>query len=144
VTDMAEAVREGSSLEIAPAEINPENAQRAKSLALPSPTALAPVAERVRSAAAVAASIGAKAAELADRPGSLVHAQPPTFVQARVRHHAAARQHGAPLLRALRLTYGYLHMVLVKSVLNAIEWVTETPLRVLVTAVLVLIIWLWS
>jgi hypothetical protein len=144
VTDIAEAVREGSSPEFLPAEINPQNAQRAKSVTLPPLTALVPVAERVRTAGAVAVSLGAKAAALADRPGSLVHAQPPTFVQARVSHHVAARQHNAPLLRALRLIWGYAHMVLIKSVLNALEWVTETPLRAVGALVLILIIWLWS
>ena len=115
-----------------------------KSLALPAPTALAPVTDSVRSAAAVAVSLGAKAAELADRPGSLVHAHPPTFARAAELHHLAAKRHNAPLLRALRLIWGYVHMVFVKSVLNALEWTTETPLRALGALVLILIIWLWS
>jgi hypothetical protein len=116
----------------------------ASSLPLPSGTALVPVTERARAAAAVAVRAGAKAAELADRPGSLVHAQPPTFAQAHARHHERARRHETAAVRHLLLVYGYTHMVFVKSVLNALEWVTETPLRALGAAVLILIIWLWS
>lgn len=116
----------------------------ASSVPLPAATALAPVTERARAVAAVAVRAGAKAAELADRPGSLVHAQPPTFVQARVRHHERARKHQAPALRYPLLVYGYMHLVLVKSALNFLEWVTETPLRAAAAAVLILLVYFWS
>jgi hypothetical protein len=146
VTVSEKAGKEGS-LPAVPQEaesITGTGACARRSLPLPSSTALAPVTERARTAAGVAVSLGAKAAELADRPGSLIHAHPPTFARAAELHHLAADRHSAPLLRALRLVWGYAHMVLVKSVLNALEWVTETPLRVLGALVLILIIWLWS
>jgi len=113
----------------------------ASSLPLPSATALPPVTERARAAAAMAVRAGAKAAELADRPGSLVHAQPPTFAQALARHHERAAAHQAPLLRGLRLVWGYAHVLLVKPPLNLLEWVTETPLRALGAVALVLIVY---
>jgi hypothetical protein len=114
-----------------------------RSVALPSPTALVPVTERARAAGQVAAQAGAKAAEFLDRPASLVHAHPPTLVRAREQHHAAAARHASLFLRILRLGYGYVHLVFVKSVLNGLEWVTETPFRLAGAAALVLIIWFW-
>lgn len=116
----------------------------ASSLPLPSPRPPVPVTERARWAAAFAVRAGAKAAELADRPGSLVHAQPPTFAQAQARHHQRALRHEAPIIRYPLFAYGYLHLIFVKCALNALEWVTETPTRLIGAAVLILIIWLWS
>lgn len=116
----------------------------ASMLPLPSATALAPITERARSAGATAVVYGAKAAELLDRPGSLIHAQPPSFARARELHHERARRYETRAVRHLFIVYGYLHLIFVKPVLNALEWVTETPLRALGALVLILIIWLWS
>ena len=140
------AVREGSLPAVAqtPESTAESRAYARRSIALPSPTALEPVTDRARAAGSALALAAARAADFLDRPGSLVHAQPPTFARARERHHEAAARHDIAPLRHLRLAWGYMHLMFVKSVLNALEWVTETPLRVLGALVLILIIWLWS
>jgi hypothetical protein len=136
--------KEGTSLESPRPAANPESAQRARSLPFPSPAALAPVAERVRTVADFAVRTGVKAAELTDRPASLIHAQPPTFVEARVRHHERARSHRWAVARTLHFVYGYLHMVLIKPALNFLEWVTETPSRLAAAVAIIVIIYFWS
>ena len=40
--------------------------------------------------------------------------------------------------------WGYLHVLLVKPVLNFLEWVTETPLRFCAAVILFTVIWFWS
>jgi hypothetical protein len=114
------------------------------SLTLPSPASLVPVTQRARAAGMVAARAAGQAAEILDRPGSLVHAQPPTFARAREQHHEAAARHSAPFVRGLRLAWGYLHLLLVKTVLNGLEWVTENPARFLVAVIIGAVVWLWS
>ena len=100
-----------------------------------------PVTRRAQSAGRVLA----RAAEVMDRPGSLAHAQPPSLARAREMHHEAAARHEATVLRHLRLLWGYAHLIFIKTVLNGMEWVTETPLRFLVTVAVGLVVYFcWS
>lgn len=109
-------------------------------VALPPPAALVPVTGRARSAGHALARV----AEVMDRPGSLVHARPPSLARAREAHREAAARHETAVLRHLRLLWGYAHLIFVKSALNLLEWVTETPLRFLVAVILGAVIWYWS
>jgi hypothetical protein len=85
-----------------------------------------------------------KLAAFLDRPGSLVHAQPPTFARAREEHHEAVANYNVPLFKGMRLAYGYFHLIIIKPVLNGLEWVTKTPLRLIAALALALIVWHWS
>ncbi len=135
MTAVKEAVREGSSAESAVPETNPESAQRARSLTLPSLTALKPVTERARVA-------GRKAARSANGKDSLIHSQPPTFHEAWRRHQECAAHYEAALLKYPRLAWGYFHLLVIKPLLNGLEWVTESPARFFVAViVLFLIVW---
>jgi len=49
-----------------------------------------------------------------------------------------------PVLGAVRLAWGYAHLLLIKPVLNFLEWDTETPLRFFAAIALVFIVWFWS
>lgn len=140
------AVREGSLPVVAqtPESTAETRACARASVALPSPAALEPVTERARAAGASLALAAGRAAEYLDRPGSLVHTQPPTFARARELHHEAAARHAAPLLRGLRLVWGYGHLILIKPLLNLLEWVTETPARFLAAVVLGVIVYYFS
>lgn len=86
-----------------------------------------------------AGAAGGRAADLAavllDRPGTLLHARPPSFRDAQRRHHECAGHHAGRTLYAGRLAYGYLHMALVKAPLNYAEWATDSPLRLLIHAI---------
>ena len=130
-----EGSREGSSPESAGPESQPENAQRARSLPLPSLAALKPVTQRARAAGqGVARSVNGK--------DSLIHSQPPTFHEAWRRHHECAGHYEAALLKYPRLVWGYFHLLVIKPLLNLLEWVTESPARLVITAiVLFLIVW---
>jgi hypothetical protein len=150
VTTVSDEAREGSSPPAAQglgSTASPRACAR-KSIALPSRTALEPVTERARTAGkAVAVRTGTAAARTADyldRPASLAHAQPPTLARARELHHEAAARHDVPLLRFLRLAWGYFHLVFVKSVLNGLEWVTETPLRFAAAVTVAAVVYFWS
>lgn len=79
-----------------------------------------------------------------DRRGSLFDAQPPTFRQARTRHHECADHFQAGLLRWPRYVWGYFHLLIVKPLLNLAEWVTESPARFFVAVIIVAVIWFWS
>lgn len=105
--------------------------------ALPS---LEAVTQRVRGAGQFAA----KGAALLDRPGSLVHSQPPTFRQARDRHHECAAHFGVPLLRFARLLWGYFHLLAIMPVLYLAVWLTESPLRFLVAVAATGAVWFFS
>jgi hypothetical protein len=138
VTDLAEReVGEGGSLEIATPEINPENAQRARSVALPSGTSLLPVTQRVQRA-------GAKAASLLEKPGTIPHSQPPTFVQAYARHRECASHYRTPLLRWLRMTWGWFHLLVIKSLTGGLDHYTESPLAALIVVAIGVTIWFFS
>jgi hypothetical protein len=74
--------------------------------------------------------IAVRTAEFLDRPGSLIHAHPHSLARAREFHHEAAARHDVwPVIGIMRLAWGYGHMLLIKPVLNLLEWFTETPLR---------------
>jgi hypothetical protein len=137
-----EAQREGSLPVVAQ---SPESTAEARaharaSVALPSPASLEPVTERARAAGQALA----RAAEYLDRPTSLVHAQPPTLARAREQHHEAAARHEVRFFGHLRLLWGYGHLLVVKTVLNGLEWVTETPVRFFAAVILGLIVWFFG
>jgi hypothetical protein len=73
-----------------------------------------------------------------------VHAQPPTFRQARDRHHECASHFEAALLRYPRYLWGYFHLLIIMPALYLVVWVTESPARFFVTAALAAIIWFFS
>ena len=79
-----------------------------------------------------------------DRPGSLIHAQPPTFAQARERHHQCAGHYQAGLMRWPRLAWGYAHLLVIKPALNFAEWVTESPARCAVALAVIVAVRLWG
>ena len=141
MTEVQEAAaREGSSLETAEPESKAESAQRARSITLPPAAALTAVTERVRRAGQVAS----RAAAVLDKPGSLAHSQPPTFVQARDRHHECARHYEAPILRWPRLLWGWFHLLVIMPVLYLAVWVTESPARFLITAAITAAAWYFA
>lgn len=139
MTHSYEAVREGSA--VPDAEVPDSKAAgraRARERApRTAPASLKAATERAR-------LTGVFLASMAGKPGSLVHSQPPTFAQAYDRHRECAGYFGAPVLRWLRLAWGYAHLAAVKPALNLAEWVTESPPRAFVTAVLFTAIWFWS
>lgn len=139
MTEVAEEVREGNAAETVAASANAECAQRANSLTQPSSVALDAVTQSARAAFRFTMS-GIAAI---DRAGSLVDAQPPTFRQARDWHHTCARHYSAGLVRWPRLLWAYLHMLLVAPALRFAEWVTASPARAAVAAVILAVIWIW-
>jgi hypothetical protein len=106
---------------------------------LPQVPSLPPRTERARVRAAQV--IGGTTAVL-EKPGTLMHAQPPTFRQAQLRHHECAGHYAHPLARAPRVAYGYGHMLCIKAPLNYVEWATDSPLRGTIHALLGLAVWL--
>jgi hypothetical protein len=141
VTTVREEAREGSSLAVSP-EINAEAGAHARaSVTLPSalPSA-ASVTARVRQAGELVSRAGA----LLDKPGTLVHAQPPTFRQAHDRHRECAAYFQLPVLRFARRAWGWFHLLVIKPALNGLEWVTESPLRAVIALAIAAVIWLWS
>lgn len=88
--------------------------------------------------------MASRAAAVLDKPGSLVHSQPPTFRQARDRHHECARHYEALILRWPRLLWGWFHLLAVKPALNLLEWVTESPARFFVSVAIAAVIWFFS
>jgi hypothetical protein len=74
---------------------------------------------------------------------SLLSRQPSSMAQARNRHHVAAGHFEAGLIRWPRLAWGYFHL-LVKAVLHVAEWVTESPPRLAVTIVLIVVLHFWA
>ena len=137
------AAEEGSAPADSPMpEITAESGACARAIVTPpAPPASGPVTDRAR----VVRQAAGRVTAWLDRPGSLVHAQPSTLAEARVRHHEAAGRHNIwPALRIGRLVYGYLHLLLIKPALNFLEWVTETPLRLAAAVILGAVIWIWS
>lgn len=142
MTTVSEAAKEGSAPETAgkPGITADAGAHARAIVTLPAPLPSEPATERVRHLRRVLA----RAAEIADRPGSLAHARPQSLARARERHHEIAGRHSIPLFRVLRLAWGYAHLVLIKPALNGAEWVTETPLRFFAAVIVALIVWHWS
>jgi hypothetical protein len=137
MTTLREEKREEEVLPAAPDPgiLCPQARAHASSVPLPSKTSLQAVTERVRQAG----DLASKAAGLLDKPGALAHSQPPSFRQARDRHHECAEHFSSAVLRGARLAWGYWHL-LVKAVLNGLEWVLESPLRFAVAALIVTVI----
>jgi hypothetical protein len=141
-----EAVEEGS---FPVDEHDPESTAQSRacarrSVTLPpetaSPPALGSVTERVQRAGEIAS----KAAALLDRPGSLVHSQPPTFRQAWDRQMECARHYRTPAIRWLRASWGAVFVLLWKPALNLAEWLGESPARFAIAIALIAAIWIWS
>lgn len=74
---------------------------------------------------------------------SLLHARPSSLAESRERHHTAAGHFEAGLIRWPRLAWGYFHLA-VKALLNTIEWVTESPPRLAVAVVLIVVLHFWA
>jgi hypothetical protein len=110
---------------------------RVSSVAPDFPPSSHPVTERIRLRARTLAA-------MLDRPGSLAHAQPPTFRQARDRCHECAGHFQAGLLRWPRFAWGYLHLLVIMPALYLAVWVTESPARFIVTALIIAAICYWS
>lgn len=77
-----------------------------------------------------------------EKPGTLMHAQPPTFRQAQLRHHECASHYAHAWSRGPRVAYGYGHMLLIKAPLGYAEWATDSPLRGTIHVLLGLAVWL--
>ena len=126
--------------ELPAADSNVQSAQRARSItnaANPVPHLAVSVTQRDM------ADRGREAAQRAEAwlktlttGGSLLHAKPPSLAECREHHRYAAGHFAGPLPRGLRTAYGYWHLS-VKAVLHIIEWVLESPPR-LVVAVIIL------
>jgi hypothetical protein len=142
VTTVSEGTREGSA---PAAEQVPEITAGAGAHARESvpPASLLP-SEAVTQRARALRRILARTAHLLDRPESLVHHHPPTFARARELHHEAAGRHSVRPFAHMRLVWGYAHLLLIKPVLNFLEWVTETPLRFSAVIILCVIVWIGS
>ena len=115
-----------------------------RSLTLPPRTASSSAATAVTERVQRAGEIVSKAAALLDRPGSLVHSQPPTFRQAWDRQMECARHYAKVYVRWPRALWGAVHVLLVKPALNLAEWLAESPARFIVAVVILGAIWLWS
>jgi hypothetical protein len=86
-------------------------------------------------------AVAARAAAALSEGESLLRAQPPSLAQSRQRAHDAAGEWDSPLVRALRLAYGYLYLA-IRPALLAADWLLESPPRLLVAA-LVIVIWIF-
>ena len=73
----------------------------------------------------------------------LLHARPPSLAESRERHHVAAGHFEAGLIRWPRIVWGYFHLA-VKTVLHTVEWVTESPPRLAVAIVLIVVLHFWA
>jgi hypothetical protein len=153
VTEIEEAVGEGSPAVFPLPGAQAESAQRANIVPQAEETALklvtqrvqhpvmSHVADRARSARCKLAS-GVAALDTA---GSLADAHPPTFRQARARHHECAGWFKTwPFVGWLRLAWGYAHLAVIKPALNLAEWITETPSRFFTALIIGAVIWYWS
>lgn len=105
---------------------------------LPSPRRR--VAERARQAA----DIGVMLTAMVNKPGTLLHAQPPTFWQAWDRHKECAGHFEMPVARGARRVWGAAHVAVVLPVIYLFIWVTESPLRTVITAALLTAIWYFA
>jgi hypothetical protein len=135
-------VREGSlPAEAEAPESNAETRAPARaSVALPSSVALDVVTQSARAGRKALVS----GAAMLDRPGSLLHSQPPTFAQAWEHHLACARHYDALLFRWPRYVWGLVHVFVIKPALNFLELVTSSPAWFLVTAAVAAVIWIWG
>jgi hypothetical protein len=108
---------------------------------LPSPGV---VTDSIRRSWQVAVLTGTFLAGMLNKPGSLVHAQPPTFAQAWDRHLECARHYDALLLRWPRYWWGAVHTAVIKPALNFAEVASASPAWLFVTAAVGTLIWYFS
>lgn len=138
MTELREEVREGSAPETAGPDANAESAQRANSITRPSSVAFDAITQSAR-------WVRARVVRLLTRLFARPESQPgyrPTFPGARDWHHKCADYYaGVPVMRWLRLMYGYAHLLLIKSVIDFTEWFTESPARFLGVVAVALTFW---
>jgi hypothetical protein len=140
VSVLQSAVEEGNAL-VSPAPVSSAEVRRRASSVTDAPaTAVLPVVSDTESDRADKWREVAQRAEAwlktLTTGGSLLHAKPPSLAECREHHRYAAGHFAGPLPRGLRTAYGYWHLS-VKAVLHIIEWVLESPPR-LVVAVIIL------
>ena len=140
MTNVQEEAREVRPADFPSPEGEAESAQRAESLTLP-PSISRQV---VTDSAQIARRAYASAVAFLDREGSLVDAQPMTFREAREHHHRCGSCYSVPLIKVMRLAWGYFHLLVIKPVLNLAEWVTESPARFFVAVIISTVIWIWG
>lgn len=142
MTTAVEEVREGSSLPVPP-EPGPTAEARARARNSVVPDAEIPssvVTDGIRRVGQAAV----RGVALLDKPGSLVHSQPPTFRQSWDRHLECAGHYEAVMLRVPRYLWGCLHLFVLKPLLNLAEWITESPARFFVAVTLGAVIWFFA
>ena len=138
MTELREEVREGSPPETTAPDASAESAQRAKSITRTDAVALDAVTQ---SAFWVRARVAQLLIRLFARPESQSGYRP-TFPGARDWHHKCADYYaGFPPARWLRLVYGYAHLLLIKSVIDFTEWLTESPARFFTAVAVVAALW---
>ena len=102
------------------------------------------VTDSIRRSWQVASLTGTFLAGMLNKPGSLIHAQPPTFAQAWDRHLECARHYEALALRWPRYWWGVVHTLVIKPALNFLEVVTASPAWLFVTCAVAFVIWFFS
>lgn len=132
----ARAYSVATAPDTAPAEDTQDGAGGAPKRVPGERSATATVRAATRSAAA------AKGHATAIRSGALMTGRMPSLSQARERHATAAGHYEAAVLTWGRHAWGGFHL-LVKVLLNCIEWVTETPPRFFLAVALLAAAWLW-
>ena len=75
--------------------------------------------------------------------GSLLAARPPSLAEAWTRHRQSAAHYNAGLVRWPRYAWGALHVAL-KAALHVVEWVTDSPPKLITAAAVVAACWFWS
>ena len=73
---------------------------------------------------------------------SLAYARPSSLADCWALHRASAEHYQAGLLRWPRYAWGRVHVAL-KAVLFGLDWVTESPARLLVAAAVAAACWFW-
>jgi hypothetical protein len=76
--------------------------------------------------------------------GSLLHARPASLAEAHERHLHAAGAFSVRSLRWPRLAWAYLIHLPVKIVTHTLDWVTESPARAFIAALVILAAWHWG
>ena len=140
MTEIVEAAKEGSPPEFPSAEESTRrSAQARESVTQADSVAFQAVTQSARFLFRGGVSVLAAM----DRAGSLPDAQPPTLRQARAWQHKCAGHYQSLLVRWPRLLWGYVHLLIIKPVLNGLEWVTASPARSAVAAALLAVVWIW-
>lgn len=144
----AEAVQEAVALSDPDAGFQQAGARgRAKSVptALPTAPAMDPAAglqERAQKAAhAFTAKVQAALTALATGD-SLFHAHPKSLAQAIEHHQAAVQRKNGWATSVPRSIYAVFH-VLIKIVTHAVDWVTESPPKLLVALAIIAVTYIW-